>query len=280
MERTGCNGTSNTLQCLRNLTTAELQAQNTNFPVPGGVGTPIFMYTTTIDGGLITDYTYRLFAENKFIQVPTIFGDTTNEGTIFTPKNTSSYQDMNIFLLTQYPHLNQTQLEQIDAYYPKDEQFPNSGPYWRTAANAYGEIRYICPGQYCSSQTQSAGGPSWNYRYNVMDPTLEALGLGTTHTQEVNAIWGPQNVNGAAPASYNTTNYPIVPVLQGYWTSFIRSYDPNMYRAPGTPTWEQWTDAGKQRIMFITNGTMMETVPDDQVTRCAYAFNIAISLQQ
>jgi len=31
--------------------------------------------------------------------------------------------------------------------------------------------------------------PSWNYRYNVEDPTQVAEGLGVPHTVEVNAIW-------------------------------------------------------------------------------------------
>lgn len=118
--------------------------------------------------------------------------------------------------------------------------------------------------------------------WNVLDPTLEAEGYGVTHTIEVNAIWGPNNVNGGAPSSYSTTNAPIVPVVQGYWTSFIRSFDPNTYRVPNTPVWEAWTKGSGtyQRLMFQTNNTHMETVPQDQQERCAYLSSIGIDLEQ
>lgn len=104
-----------------------------------------------------------------------------------------------------------------------------------------------------------------------------------SHTIEVNAIWGPTNTNGGAPASYyeGEVNFPMVDVVQGYWTSFIRSFDPNTYRLPGTPTWEAWTTSNSyQRLMFQTNNTRMESVPADQQARCAYLSSIGISLEQ
>ena len=71
-----------------------------------------------------------------------------------------------------------------------------------------------------------------------------------------------------------------MPVIQGYWTSFMRSYDPNAHRAPGTPAWEGWSGSSMRRLMLITNGTAMETVPKDQAARCQYLSGIALSLQQ
>lgn len=108
-------------------------------------------------------------------------------------------------------------------------------------------------------------------------------GYGVSHTIEVNAIWGPNNTNGGAPASYyqGGVNYPIVPVVQAYWTSFIRSYNPNTYRLPGTPEWEEWTTSNAfQRLMFQTNVTQMEAVPADQQARCAYLSSIGLDLEQ
>jgi carboxylesterase type B len=183
-----------------------------------------------------------LFQQGKFIHVPTIFGDDTNGGTIFTPRNTSNISGSDIFLRDQFPTLTLAQLAQINAFYPKtNDSFPKSGPYWRQVSNAYGEIRYMCPGLYCSNiYTNVSSYKSWNYRYNVEDPETMAAGYGVPHTIEVNAIWGPENVGGGAPASYNTTNAGIIPVIQGYWTSFVRALDPNTFRAEGSPVWEEW----------------------------------------
>lgn len=63
-----------TLACLRNLSAEAIQKVNFNTPFPGSQDAPLYMYGPTIDGDLIQDYTYKLFAEGKFIKVPTIFG--------------------------------------------------------------------------------------------------------------------------------------------------------------------------------------------------------------
>ena len=99
----------------------------------------------------------------------------------------------------------------------------------------------------------------------------------------MNAIWGPRNTNGGAPDSYypGGVNHDIVPIVQGYWTSFIRSYNPNVHRVPGTPRWEPWTKTNSfRRLMFQTNDTHMEDVPQGQQNRCAYFQSIGVSLMQ
>jgi carboxylesterase type B len=73
--RAGCNTTSDSLNCLRSLSAAALQAINFNVPSPGGGGEPpLYMYSNVIDGDFTTDFTYRLYAQGKFIKVPVIFG--------------------------------------------------------------------------------------------------------------------------------------------------------------------------------------------------------------
>ena len=74
IQRVGCNTTTDTLECLRNVPVAALQAVNINTASPGGVGAPLYMYSNVIDGEFTTDYTYNLFDEGKFIKVPVIFG--------------------------------------------------------------------------------------------------------------------------------------------------------------------------------------------------------------
>ena len=96
------------------------------------------------------------------------------------------------------------------------------------------------------------------------------------HTAETNAIFGPNNTinspgNPPVPASYFTPlNAPIIPVVQGYWTSFIRTFDPNVFRTPGTVVWSDFGAKGEmRRLRFVTNATMVESVPLDQRARCA-----------
>ncbi|KAL9095666.1 MAG: hypothetical protein Q9165_002098 [Trypethelium subeluteriae] len=188
----------------------------------------------------------------------------TNEGTIFTPNTTATIGDSDNFLKDQFPALTLQQLAKINSLYP---------------SNAYGEIRYICPGIYISKKYNELNIPIWNYHWDVVDPAQGEEGLGVPHTIEVNAIWGPNNTNGAAPASYNTTNAAIVPVAQGYWTSFVRAHNPNTHRFQGTPHWDQY-GTNEARIHFVTNATAIETVPEDQRSRCSYLSSIGVDLQQ
>ena len=284
---TGCNSYSNssdTLTCLRNLPIETLQGANEDtlpFPNSGTDEKPLFTWDNVIDGNFTTDYIYKLYGEGSFIQVPSIYGDDTNEGTVFAPKNTSSYDDLNNFLKSNFPLLTDVQLAKIDDNYPKAEQYPNTSAYWRTAANAYGEMRYICPGIFVSNAiAKSKPGCNFNYRYDVHDPDLYAQGLGTTHTEEIGAIWGTQYIGGTAPSSYNTTNAGIVEVMQGYWSSFIRSYDPSTYRANGTAEWLAWDPEKYQRALLNVTDSHMETVTDEQKERCEYLWSIAVSVQQ
>lgn len=84
--------------------------------------------------------------------MPVIFGDDTNGGTIFTPRNTSSYAESEWFLRNQFPYLTLDQLAIINSMYPPVGPLYNkSGPFWRQVSNAYGEMRYLCPGLFCSS---------------------------------------------------------------------------------------------------------------------------------
>ncbi|KAJ5293526.1 uncharacterized protein N7443_009479 [Penicillium atrosanguineum] len=80
-------------------------------------------------------------------------------------------------------------------------------------------MRYVCSGIFMSSIYASSGVNSWNYHYDVGDPMEEASGFGY--------------VPGSA--SYTTINAAIVPVMQGYWTSFIKHLDPDPGRYLGSP---------------------------------------------
>lgn len=195
---------------------------------------------------------------------------------MFTPRGTNDLTAMNRFMKNQFPQISDQQLAQIDQYYPIAEQFPNTGQYWRAVSNAYGDMRYMCPGLYISSAFSKSKTPSWNYRYNVEDPDQMTSGLGVPHTVEVGAIWG----NGG-PASYSTSlNRNAVPLMQGYWTSFIRTHNPNTHRMPGSPVWEEWDASRMNRIRLQTNTTSMEVVGNAEKARCNYLSSIGVENQQ
>jgi carboxylesterase type B len=180
---------------------------------------------------------------------------------------------MNDFLRNQFVNLTAAQLARIDAYYPKAEQFPGKGQYWRSTANAYGDMRYICPGIFISSMLDKYGVQgNWNYHWDVLSEANNANGNGVTHTAESSSIWGLAK----APES------ALMPAIQSYWTSFIRTKNPNTFKLANVTRWERWSQANMQRIYFPNDpaGVKMETVPSDQKDRCSYLSSIGASIRQ
>ncbi|KAJ6441212.1 cholinesterase [Purpureocillium lavendulum] len=274
--RLGCV-VSNSLACLRNKTAAELQANNFNIPLPGASEAPEYMYLPTIDGALVPDYTYRLLKQQKFIRVPTIFGDDSNGGTRFAPRNTSTLAQSNTYMLNQYPFTSLEQLAEANELYPNpNATCPNEGCYWRQLSNVYGEARYMCPARAFTQALSRAGvSNTFAYRWNVEDPEQVAEGLGVPHTVELSALWGAE-YTPKPPKSYEKggVNERASPVMQCYWVSFIKSLDPsagNRCVGDGTVRWAPWTSRRQNRLVFQTGGkTQMEPFGQALNTRCDF----------
>ncbi|PQE33279.1 triacylglycerol lipase protein [Rutstroemia sp. NJR-2017a WRK4] len=276
VERVGCAGKNDTLACLRAVDISVIQKNNPNLPTPGGAGgTPNYMWSNVIDGDFTPDYTYKLYSEGKYVKLPAIYGDDTNEGTVFTPQNISTSAQMDDFLRNNWPKLTSSQLQKIHTYYPQGRAYPDSGAYWSAAALAYGEIRYNCPGIYLSRvhfhDIPTVG--SWNYHWDVLSTANNASGFGVTHTAELASIWGYSS----------DPDKELIPTIQGYWTSFIRSGNPNTYKLKTSP---EWTTVGEGKEgfgrMYFGNGVnvTMEKIPEEQWDRCEYLSGIGVSIGQ
>lgn len=289
--RLGCvGGGAESLACLRSRTADELQAQNTNIPYPGAAGVPIFMWGPVQDYDMITDLTYDALESGRFIRVPLLIGDDTNGGTIFAPRSTATLQESDVFIHNQFPYLGLDHLVEVNDLYPNgnNASCPAQGCYWRQASDAYGDMRFMCPAMFAASMAAQygGGGPAqqrtWAYRYDVEDPDQMADGLGVPHTVEVHAVFGPENTGGG-PASYRPggLNAHIVPVVQAYWTSFIRTFDPNAHRLDGAAEWQTWNGTGQRRLLFQTGGnTEMEVVSEESRRRCKYLSDIGAAIKQ
>ncbi|KUI59697.1 Lipase 1 [Cytospora mali] len=273
---TGCSLAEDALHCLRSVDLDTIQAANIDLPFPGGSDDPApkwyWLPVMTGPGTLVPDRLYDSFLSRKFVKVPLLVGDDTDEGTYFAA-NASTQSQVSQFLKNNYPGLNETQLDQINSAYPLTEPFPEHAAYYPSAAAAYGDSTFTCPGNTMAESMSSFydSYKVWDYRYNVLDPSILAEGFGVPHTFETSAIFGP-GYAGSASESYYTINAEIVPVIMSYYVSFIRSLNPNTYRYQGSPAWETWGDLGNGRgfrLKIQTNDTVMEEVPQQLADRCS-----------
>ena len=81
-------------------------------------------------------------------------------GTIFTPNDFNTTEDMNSFLLDNFPNLDSSSLSKIETLHPKSTQFPNYTEFFSAAALAYGELQYTCPGIFISGEIRDFSSPN------------------------------------------------------------------------------------------------------------------------
>lgn len=285
---TGCSTAPDPLECLRQKDTTTLQAQNIPSPFPGRTTAPIplFYWTPCIDGDFLEDLPYNMFAAGKFVRVPLLFGNDNNEGSEFaTDAGTSA--DMVNFFQNNYPLLSSNDTDEIVTLYPLQPSLPEHLAWFPSASMAYGEATFICPAiNILAAYLTTSGGTDaqlWNYRYNVLDQSNVAGGLGVPHLWESYAVFGPTSLGSAsAPESYLTYNAEIVPQVMAYFLSFVQTHDPNPLRSSGSPAWQPWSAAGSSgsRIVLETNNTRMEVVEQAQMARCQFWAGLAPRTQQ
>lgn len=278
-----CSGARDRLTCLRSKDTATLQSADLVSPFPEGPADvePSWYFLPVVDGTFSPDYLYNMLEQGRVARVPVIVGDDTDEGSGFSP-NAATPEQFLQFIGANYPRLTDADLRAINKSYPLGSVFPRHLPWFTPAEMAYGEATFICPGIEITKSLAHYTSPnkSWNYRYDVYDESLDALGLGVPHVSEKPAIFGPGNAGTCDGCSYLTYNKPIVPIVMNYWISFIRSLDPNTYKAPAAPEWQPWGTHGGQRLRIRLNATKMEPVPADQLERCALWKSLASITEQ
>ncbi|KAK3989890.1 Alpha/Beta hydrolase protein [Cladorrhinum sp. PSN332] len=239
-----------------------------------------------IDDKVFKRTPFEAFRQGLFVRVPVISGDSTDSGKLFTPLRLSNPGDSSDFLLSRFPFLDRADLGTISALYPY--RYPDQascrpyGCWWELASRVFGDISNQCPALYTSLVVEREDVESYNYRYNVEDADYIDMGLGVTYGMEAMALFGLQNVpqiEGALPwpRSYlpGEPNSKSTDVMQAYWISFIRTFNPNSFRYPGSAEWVRFrNESSKERLRLDYGGkTSMEGVGRDILDKCSFFYN-------
>ncbi|KAG7143219.1 Para-nitrobenzyl esterase like protein [Verticillium longisporum] len=236
----GCADSADSLSCLRALNQSAVRSSNCWF-------------SPSIDDDLFSDSLVNLYRAGKT-----------------APQSTNSTEQALAFIKRQDPSLSDNSLAIIDDLFIDVPQpvFPSSGAKWRQAANAIGHMGNHCIVRNVQNYLARDEATTWNYKYAVLDPKDEADGFGAYHVVNTYAFWGPSRTDGGPPASYATSNAPIVSQFRKYWISFVRNLDPNSDREEGAAEWAPFTVEGRERLFVQTNNTHMEKMSSAQNLRC------------
>ncbi|KAL8382257.1 hypothetical protein RB595_006173 [Gaeumannomyces hyphopodioides] len=269
LNATKCTTATDTLACLRAANSSALQAEPCQFN-PG------------FDGDLIKNPSLARFDQGLYLKVPTIVGTCADEGTKNVPKELNTTQQALEFYNSQANGaLSNASLALLDKAYLQKKQpdftkavdangkSVGAGPLWRQMAVGFTDFRADCITARVQNAQARDGVKTYNYRFAVRDEEQERLGFGSYHTVELNAVFGPNNTDGAPPKSYSAENKAIVPITMAYWASFVRSLDPNKFRLAGTPEWKRWTGPdARERLRFDTTNMGMEIMTAEQRGNC------------
>lgn len=252
VKQTGCNTSIDTLDCLRSVPYAKLNAvlNQTAF-------TTIRPFNPIVDGDFIQKFTSLQLASGDFVHVPIIDGANTDEGTAFGPTGINTTAQFHSYLtgganpatiaalpsffaneiLTAYPDTPTDWIPSVSEIGNGSFTGAQGTQYRRTAAYAGDEV-FIANRRLTCQTWAAANTPAYCYRFNAIPAGIPAS-VGVTHFQEVAFVFN--NVHGLGYADDPFAGKPdsylaLSKLMSCSWASFVADLDPNSFRRSANQT--------------------------------------------
>jgi para-nitrobenzyl esterase len=218
------------IACMRGKTAKEV----INAMPPVGVGFGGITWGPVIDNLDITDSAILLLEKGNFQHVPFLLGTNGNEGTIFLYSvNVASDADNKAFLT---PLVGDILAGNVVAEYPTSS-YPSAKD---ALADALGDGLFVCPTRRIARASVTAGDPTYLYHFthaiNFILPNLGAF-----HSAELPFVFDTPYITFMLSGQ----EIPLSMAMQGYWTRFASTSDPNGNSAF---MWPKYDMSGDQNI--------------------------------
>ncbi|KAI0699094.1 carotenoid ester lipase precursor [Cytidiella melzeri] len=264
VDATGCSGSSDTLQCLREVPYATLKAAVDKSPALLGPTGLHLAYLPRADGVFLTDDPQRLVQEGKVANVPFVSGNNDDEGTLFTIAllNITTDAEVASWVKTTYlPEASDSTISQFLQYYP--ESLSAGSPYdtglldalttqYKRLASLQGDLVFQAPRRFLLQQ-RSGDQSTWSYLSKRFKATPY---LGSFHATDL------LNVYTAGDMS-------------DYIINFVNNLNPNGNTVDNWPT---YTNANPQLMTFL-DGLIPRTITLDNYRVDQMNFLTQLSLQ-
>ncbi len=230
----GCETATDVAACLRARPVADVLAAD---PVSLDVHFSGAHYMPNVDGYVFPELPWRTLLHGTTLNATQVLGGANaDEGTGFTittPITTDA--GLRELMATVFPN-------HVDAafalYAPAGYATVNA------AANAFiGDAIFVCPARAVARRIAALDPHSYLYFFTRVNNFGRALGLGAFHGTELPYVFG----NFVAPFSSSNADTAISDTMQGYWTRFATTGDPNGGMATA---WPAHTVAGDEYLQI------------------------------
>ncbi|PNY23696.1 Carboxylic ester hydrolase [Tolypocladium capitatum] len=269
VERAGCSGTQDTLDCLRGLPYETFFEASNSLPRLLSYSSLALSYLPRPDGRVLTDSPDVLAREGRYHAVPMIMGDQEDEGTIFSffQTNLTSTEALVDYLSKYFlSHANESQITQfVNTYSPES---PAGSPFRTGDFNEYysdvyhtgrgfkrlaallGDTVFTLARRLSIEAMVEAKPdvPVWSYLNSFQHSILPFNYSGTAHGSDVVMMFS----GTGHPARSSRT----------YYFNFLHNLDPNVGVGVGGNggflPWPKWTENKKLLWIQEQHNTLLE----------------------
>jgi para-nitrobenzyl esterase len=260
-EKVGCGGAPDVLECLRDKPAAllivddELEGAAPD-PVPGGPaysgGKPRWEFRPVVDGQVVPRMPRDLFRDREIAPAEYLMGTNTEEGTLahLTAPEAATEADYLAALERRFASFG----ARVAALYPASDFASPNDALIRVSTDS----RYACAVQDFAEQATAANVAVYAYNFDLAFAIPGLEGLGPAHGAELTFVFGSLGSD-----QWPAGNQAISDLMQGYWSRFARTGDPN---GEGAPEWPRFSSERGNRLNLNLDPS---AVDDFRKERCA-----------
>ncbi len=199
-------------------------------------GPALAAFWPVMDGDVLPGNAYDAYLAGRFNDTPILVGNNADEGALFVSQATpaafqaqvkAGYGAKADAVLAAYPPGD----SDAEALRSARDLMRDSSFGWHTWT-------------WAKLQSRKGQGKAFAYYFTHVPPHSDApffKGAGATHGDEMAYVFGH------LPANAGPADHALSDVVQGYWTNFAKTGDPN---GPGLPAWPPFTEARPQYMQL------------------------------
>ncbi|KAL4965319.1 putative triacylglycerol lipase (LipA) [Aspergillus stella-maris] len=252
VERAGCSGSGDTLQCLRDLP----------FDTLYDAAYEGLEWFAAVDGTFISEYPQISLTEGRFAKVPILLGSNTDEGVSFGTTGVDMDEDCIAQLISSKRWvLNTEQATELIKYYPDDPIgspygwgnviWPDKGLMYKRYSSMAGDITMAAPRRLLAQAMSEFEENVYSYRWDVA-AVNETSNIGVNHFAEIPFVFAnPVQNFTTLGADTDPTRLDLANLAARMWSSFVTDLDPNGHGVNSIPEWPAYiSDSAPSNFVF------------------------------